>query len=128
MNEANQLTRRFRRVSLVLAKGGRHPNGDPNEGYDLLVPLDRNSRLDPMEWETHRHLCQIRRFRAKDGPLYGHLRRRPNGQWYIEYSDREADDEVAFNWGDERFVEEKCVSIKTGESMHTYRITLVERP
>jgi hypothetical protein len=54
--------------------------------------------------------------------------RRPSGQWYLEYSDREADDEVAFNWGDERFIEEKCISIKTGETMHTYRITLVERP
>jgi hypothetical protein len=121
-----QLTRRFRRVSLVPARERGHPYSDPDEGYDLLLPLDRDSRLDQAEWKTHPHLCRIRRFRAKNDPSYGHLRRKPDGQWYIEYSDGKT--EVAFHWSDEHFVEEEYFSIKSGETMHTYRITLVERP
>lgn len=61
----------------------RTSKGDTNEGYDMLVPLDRNSRIDPVEWKNHPHLCRIRRFRAKTDPSYGHLRCKPDGQWYI---------------------------------------------
>ena len=56
MNKPRQLTRRFRRVRLVLAREEPHPYSDPNEGYDLLIPLDKDSRLDPAEWAMHRHL------------------------------------------------------------------------
>ena len=126
MNATQQLTRKFRRVNLLLARERGNPCSDPNEGYGLLLPLDRDSRLDQAEWRNHPHLCQTRRFRAKSGPSYGHLRCKPDGQWYIEYSDGKT--EVAFHWSDEHFVEEEFLSIKSGETLHTYRIALAERP
>ncbi|UXN66091.1 hypothetical protein N8E89_23015 (plasmid) [Phyllobacterium sp. A18/5-2] len=128
MSETKELTSKFRRVRMVLAREKGFPAGDPNEGYDLLLPLDETGRLDPAEWRNHKLLCRVRRFRPNREDLHGLLRRKPGGQWYIEYRDGDADDEFAFRWSGEHFIWGEYISIRSKETMHTYRITLVEKP
>jgi hypothetical protein len=53
MPEAKDLAPNFRHVRLLLAREKEHPHGDPGEGYDLLVPLGDDGRLDA---ETKRAL------------------------------------------------------------------------
>ncbi len=64
MTELKDLTPGFRHVRLLLAREKDHPEGERDEGYDLLVPLDAEGRLDAAEWKTHQALCRVRHFRT----------------------------------------------------------------
>jgi hypothetical protein len=127
MSETAQLTFKFRRIRMELAREKGHPVRDPHEGYDLLVPLDDCARLDADEYKHHPELCRVRRFRPKGVDLYGQLRRKPRGQWYFEYANGDRD-ELAFQWSGEHFLWGENISVQSGGTIHTYRITLIERP
>ncbi|MBB4001979.1 hypothetical protein [Aurantimonas endophytica] len=126
-NATPELTPNFRHVRLELAREKGHPEGDREHGYDLLVPLDAEGRLDAAEWKTHQAACRVRRFVHGETELVGRLRRKPGGTWYFDYAEGEGDDEVGFRLGEERFVPGEYVSIRSGDAMHTYQVKLVER-
>lgn len=117
----------FRHVRLELAREREHPEGDRMEGYDLLVPLDADGRLDPAEWKKHQDACRVRRFRRNAADAIGRLRRKPGGQWYFDYEEGDEDDEIGFRLGEERFVPGEYVSVRTDGAMHTFQVRLVER-
>jgi hypothetical protein len=128
MTELKDLTRSFRAVRLLLAREKSHPEGEHGEGYDLLVPLDTDGRLDPHAWKTHQAACRVRHFRTGAEDRIGRLRRKPGGQWYFDYVEGERDDDIGFHLGDERFVPGEYVSIRSDGVMHTYQVARVERP
>jgi hypothetical protein len=128
MSDTANLTPAFRHVRLLLAREKGHPQGESDEGYDLLVPLDERGRLDAHEWKTHQAACRVRRFSAAADAGIGRLRRKPGGQWYFDYAEGEHDDEIGFHLGEERFVTGEYVSIMRGGVMHTYQVARVEKP
>jgi hypothetical protein len=128
MTELKELTSSFRAVRLLLAREKGHPEGERGEGYDLLVPLKADGRLDPDEWKAHQGVCRVRHFRAGAEDRIGRLRRKPGGQWYFDYAEGDRDDEPGFHLGDERFVPGEYVSIRGDGVMHTYQVERVERP
>lgn len=110
MSETMTLTANFRHVRLLLAREKAHPEGARDEGDDLLVPLDKEGRLDPREWRMHQASCRVRRFNENGDVNIGRLRRKPGGQWYFDYEEGESDDEIGFHPGDERFLTGEYVS------------------
>lgn len=46
MTSLKDLTPKFRHVRLLLAREKGHPGGEHGDGYDLLLPLDMEGRLD----------------------------------------------------------------------------------
>lgn len=128
MSETQQLTAKFRRIRMELAREKGHPVVDPHEGYDLLVPLDDCGRLDADEYKHHQSLCRVRRFRPIGGDLCGRLCRKPGGRWYFEYENGNCDDELALQWSGEHFLWGEYISVQSGGRIHSYRITLTERP
>lgn len=128
MTELKDLTPSFRAVRLLLAREKGHPEGERGEGYDLLVPLGKDGRLDAHAWKEHQAACRVRRFKADGEDRIGLLRRKPGGQWYFDYAEGERDDEIGFHLGDERFVPGEYVSIRSAGVMHTYQVVRVERP
>ncbi len=128
MIDRSQLTPGFRHVRLLLAREKGHPVGDTEEGYDLLVPLDEEGRLDAAEWKKHQEICRVRKFSDGEEDRIGRLRRKPGGQWYFDYVEGESDDEIGFRLGEERFVLGEYVSIGSGGTMHTYQVARVEKP
>lgn len=128
MTELKDLTPKFRHVRLLLARGKEHPVGDPDEGYDLLVPLDGEGRLDAADWKSHQAHCRVRWFAADGDERIGRLRRKPGGQWYFDYAEGDSDDEIGFRLGEERFVLGEYVSIGQGRAMQTYQVARVEKP
>lgn len=128
MTEMKDLTARFRHVRLLLARESGHPAGDRQEGYDLLVPLDAEGRLDAGDWKTHQAACRVRHFRNGDTEKVGRLRRKPGGTWYFDYVEGERDDEIGFKLGEERFITGEYVSIGRAGEMHTYQVARVEKP
>jgi hypothetical protein len=128
MTEMKNLTPAFRHVRLLLAREKGHPEGDRQEGYDLLVPLDHDGRLDADEWRAHQASCRVRRFDEKGDVRIGRLRRKPGGQWYFDYAEGDSDDEIGFRLGEERFITGEYVSIGRRTSIHTYQVARVEKP
>lgn len=128
MTDLQDLTSKFRHVRLLLAREKGHPEGDREEGYDMLAPLTSEGRIDVEEWKSHRAACRVRRFRTGEDDLIGRLRRKPGGQWYFDYAEGDRDDEIGFHLGDERFVTGEYVSIERNGAMHTYQVARVERP
>ena len=128
MTQLKDLTPKFRHVRLLLAREKGHPDGDREEGYDILVPLETEGHLDPAEWEKHQDACRVRHFRHGADDRIGRLRRKPGGQWYFDYAEGDRDDEVGFRLGEERFVTGEYISVSSGGAMHTYRVARVEKP
>lgn len=128
MTDPSKLTAKFRHVRLLLARERGHPAGDREEGYDLLVPLDTQGRLDAAEWQAHQEQCRVRHFRAGEEDRIGRLRRKPGGQWYFDYEEGDRDDEIGFRLGEERFITGEYVSVGSGDGMHTYQVARVEKP
>ncbi len=128
MTRLADLTSDFRSVRLLLAREPGHPGGDHDEGYDLLVPLAKDGRLEPAEWKKHQAHCRVRHFRSGQSDRIGRLRRKPGGQWYFDYEEGVRDDEIGFRFDEERFVTGEYVSIGRIGNMHTYQVARVEKP
>ena len=128
MTSMKDLRPNFRSVRLLLAREKGHPEGGHDEGYDLLVPLDKDGRLDASVWKTHQAACRVRHFSGSEEARIGRLRRKPGGQWYFDYTEGERDDEVGFQLGEERFVTGEYVSVRRKGVMHTYQVARVEKP
>jgi hypothetical protein len=115
MTGTTQLSSKFRHVRLALAREKGHPEGDPHEGFDLLVPLDKSGHIDPAEWKANQEKCRAGHFPPDEDDRIGRPRRKPGGQWHFDYAAGEADDELAFPLSDHRFIRGEYVSIRNGE-------------
>ncbi len=114
-------------VHMSLARNEEHPNGSPAHGYDLVVPLDAEMKLDPEAWKTHAKECTVRRFWQDEPDQKGLLRHIGRG-WVIDY-------DMTTPEGDEPFFKLDRDEFKSGEylsvmeqdgEMQTFRIVTVE--
>ena len=117
------------KIRLELAREPGHPAGETTHGYDILAPLDSDSRLDPEAWRKDKESCRVRRFRKDELDKIGRLGRKPGGSWFFDYEEGDRDDEPGYRFGDERFVVGEYVSVREQDGdMHTFRVVSVERP
>ena len=117
----------FAKVRLRLAREHEHPQGSQEYGYDLVVPLSRDGRIDSRLWKTHRELCRVVHYRSDEEHDVGHMIRRPGGQWVFHFDIRGDDaDAEGHNFTHERFVVGEYVSVIEDGAPHTYRVITVE--
>ena len=83
------------RVHMTLARNDEYPNGSPAHGYDAVLPLDSEMRLDPEAWRQHSKECAVRRFWGDEEDAHGRLRHIGRG-WVIDYDEDEVDDNEPF--------------------------------
>lgn len=122
----SSLPHEFRLIRLELAREPGHPEGSNATGYDIVAPLDEDSRLSPEIWRKHKDECRVHRFREGESDLVGHLARHPGGAWYFDYIDGSADDEAAYRLSSEQFLIGEYVSVRDENGhMHTYRVVTV---
>ncbi|MDQ0391078.1 hypothetical protein [Labrys monachus] len=80
-------------VTLYLARSSEHPEGNPNEGYRFILPLDANARVDADAWAHLRDSCAVVRFREDEESRRGRLVHRAGGvhgaRWIFDYGDGE---------------------------------------
>lgn len=120
------LPRGFRRIRLELAREPGHPSGSSRLGYVFVAPLDETGRIDANLWHRHRDECRVVRFRPGDEDV-GHLVHRPGGAWAFHYDiNGDEADESGYRFGDEKFVMGEYVSIKEGQTTHTFKVSSVE--
>lgn len=128
MTETGKAGPRIRHIRLLLAREPGHPAGSRLEGYDILAPLDAEGRIDAADWKQNQATCRVRHFRPGEEDRIGRLRRKSGGQWYFDYEEGLRDDEVGFQFDDERFVTGEYVSVSHAGKMQTYQIARVEKP
>ncbi len=113
------------KVLLRLARNPGYPEGDDQQGYVLIAPLDADDRLDPVAWRENRAICTVIRFkpgveRDADGFLT-----HQGSHWFFHYDEEgEGDDEPVFRLGDHRLAVGDYVTIheNDGQSL-TYRVS-----
>jgi hypothetical protein len=121
----------LKHIRLRLARSKEFPNGSSRHGYDLVVPLDKEGRIDPALWRKHRDACRVRRFWADEEDAVGHLVHKAGGaehaQWMFEYNGTAEDEEAGYRFGVHAFAPGEYVSIKNEDGeLHTFVVTSVE--
>jgi hypothetical protein len=121
------LPKTLRKIRLELAREPGRPQGSAQDGYEFLVPLQPDGRIDAEAWSANADRCRVRRFRTREADQIGRLARDPDGQWFFDYdAETDEDDEPGFRFGDEQFVIGEYVSIEDSGRMHTYRVVAVD--
>jgi hypothetical protein len=118
----------FWRVRLNLAREAVHPEGSRAIGYELIIPLTREGKIDVAAWREHREYCRLVHFRADEENEAGHMVRRPGGSWAFHYDIHgDEEDAAGYHFQNERFVTGEYVSIREVDGMHTYIVAAVEK-
>jgi hypothetical protein len=88
------------------------PDGDPERGYVIVAPLDREGRLDPEAWKARKADCVVLRVSPDpDETADGWLIRRGQS-WHLHYDEEhEGPDEPVFRLGDHRLLVGDYVTI-----------------
>jgi len=116
----------FHHIRLELARETGHPEGSPQEGYDIVAPLDADGRLDANALRAEPGRGRVRRFSGNETVGSGQLRHGPGGRWLLDMDEGEAEDAVGFRFGDERFVVGEYVSLSLPSGgQHTYFVARV---
>lgn len=119
----------FRKIHLALARERGHPEGERANAYDVIVPLTADGRIDAAQWDAHRALTRVIRYRPGDEPDIGHIFRRPGGTWAFRYDVLgDEDDESGHHFGDHVFTPGEYVTITEDGVQHTYRVASVSAP
>lgn len=118
----------FSRIRLLLAREPGHPSGSDEIGYDLIVPLLPDGRIDARRWKEERDLFSFRHFRQGEEVETGHMIHKSGGSWAFRADILGDDDEAAaYRFQDERFTVGEYVSIREDDGLHTYRVASVQR-
>ena len=96
-------------VKLELAHSREFPNGNTAFGYELMLPLTSDHRLDYRAWQQHRHGNSVCRFSAQ-GRVAWQLKHDRHG-WYFAFGYGEARDEAVLRRDDDRFIVGECIPI-----------------
>lgn len=115
------------RVTLALARGPGHPDGDAAFGYDIIAPLNGDGRLDAEMWKANRAACTVRRFRTGEDDRFGMLVHVAGGadgaRWVIDYDKaRDDDDEAGYRLDRHLFRVGEYVTFRDGRAEHAFRI------
>ena len=130
-----KLPSNMKQIRLHLARSKQWPEGSSRHGYEFIVPLDANGRIDAEQWKKLREHCRVRRFWAGGPDEIGHVLHRPGGKtggtWAFHYDIRDADedpddDEAGHRFAAHTFVPGEYVSIRDEDGeLHTFVVVSV---
>lgn len=109
------------------ARSDEFPEGSDKHGYDFVVPLDAEMRLDPAAWKNHSEDCVVHRYWENEEDQRGHLRHIGKG-WVFDYDKGDTDDNEPFFKLDRHVVkvgEYLSVTEQDGET-RTFRVVAAQ--
>jgi hypothetical protein len=98
------------RVVLELATSREFPSGSSACGYEMILPLAADCRLDLAAWQRRRHGSPVRRFWHDQREQHGELRHDRDG-WFLAFGHGEETDEAVFEPDHEPFVSGTGIAI-----------------
>jgi hypothetical protein len=116
----------LKRIRLEAARGGEFPEGSPNHGFDLVMPLGADDRIDTEAFERDPLVCSAIRFWGTETDRHGLLIRTADGGFAISFEIGEADDEPIHHLGEHRFRAGEYVSVREADGVErTFRVASV---
>jgi hypothetical protein len=113
------------RIRLEVARSHDFPEGSTRHGYELVLPLLPDGRIDEKTLRPARELASVHRFWAGEGDAIGqvvHERRR----WLISYDTDGPGDEPLHRFSEHRFRVGEYVSVGEGaHAEHAFRVVSV---
>ena len=114
------------RVRIELARGPGFPEGSTRHGYEFVLPLLADGRLDRHAYGRAPELCTVHRFWEGQGDFVGELVHL-NGNWAFSYAPSGADGEPIVHFTHHVYREGEYLSIRERDGAeHTFRIVRVE--
>jgi len=113
------------RVRLELARGPGFPEGSTRRGYEFVLPLLPDGRLDRHAFGEAPELCTVHRFWEGQGDFVGELVHL-DGNWAFSYAPGKADDEPIVHFAHHVYRSGEYLTIRepNGDE-HTFRIVQV---
>jgi hypothetical protein len=116
----------LQRIRLELARSPEFPEGSGQHGYEFILPLREDGRLDRDAWERAPEICTVRGFWVGVDDSVGKLVRAGGGRWVFSYRLGEVDDEPIYRFADHAFREGEYISLREADGEpHTFKIVLV---
>jgi hypothetical protein len=115
------------RVRFELARSREYPEGSHRHGYEFVLPLDAEGRIDRAAYRKAPELCTVHRFWEGSGDVVGTVAHQSHDRWMFSFHIGEMEDESIPHFAQHRFREGEYIAVREidgGE--HTFRIVLVE--
>lgn len=115
-------------IRLEMARNKDFPDGNPARGYDIVAPLDAESRLDRDAWKKAPPSATLTRFWDGERAALGQLVWHRKGGWVFDFEPgREDDDETGFRFADHAFTPGEYVSVRDhgADELHTFVVKSV---
>lgn len=115
------------RVRLELARNKEFPEGSHRHGYEFILPLDADRKIDRATFRKTPELCTVHRFWEGTGDLVGTIHHASHDRWMFSFHLGEMEDESIPHFAEHRFREGEYVGVREVDGReHTFSIVLVE--
>ncbi|HTS94848.1 MAG TPA: hypothetical protein VMG55_22745 [Stellaceae bacterium] len=115
----------WKRVRIELARSHDFPEGSHRHGYEMVLPLAPDDRVDEKALGAAPEVATVHRFWEGEGDAVGRIER-VDGEWWISYSAGEAEDEPLHRFAAHRFREGEYLTVRApvgGE--HAFKVVAV---
>ena len=99
------------RIRLVVARGRDFPEGSTRHGYELVLPLMADGRIDEKTLKPAPELATVHRFWEGEGDAVGQVRHQ-RGNWLITYEPGGPADEPLHRFSEHHFRLGEYVSVR----------------
>ena len=116
----------WKRIRIEVARSPDFPEGSPRHGYEMVLPLRPDGRIDEKTLKAAPEVATVHRFWEGDGDSVGQILHQ-GGKWMISYSEGDADDEALHRFADHQFREGEYVSVRAPEGgvEHAFKVVSV---
>lgn len=115
----------LKQIVLRLARNPGFPDGDREQGYVIVAPLDGEAKLDIATWREVKAHCTVKRFHPDEALKAEGLLTHRGSHWYFHYDDaEEGPDEPFYRLGEHQLLHGSYVTIAHGDGADalTYQV------
>jgi hypothetical protein len=99
------------RIRLEVARSRDFPEGSTRHGYEMVLPLMADGRIDEKALKAAPELATVHRFWEGEGDAIGQVRHQRGG-WLITYEPGGPDDEPLHRFPEHHFRQGEYVSVR----------------
>jgi hypothetical protein len=117
----------LRKIRLELARTPEYPEGNTDQGYELVLPLQTDGHIDPQSYRAMRDQCRVHRFWKGEKIQSGAILHTGPNRWVFSYEPGTEDDEPVYKLDQHVFRVGEYLSIREPDGrMLPFKIVVIE--
>ncbi len=113
------------RIRLEVTRSRDFPQGSTRHGYEMILPLLADGRIDEKTLKAGPEAATVHRFWEGEGDAVGQVRHQ-GGRWLITYEPGGPEDEPLHRFAEHKFGTGEYVSVGEGAHVeHTFKVIAV---